>query len=58
MRFSDFMRYNLVGALLWTVTFVSAGFGFGNIPVVQKNFTLVILGIVAVSVVPIVYEFL
>ncbi len=35
-----------------------AGFFFGNLPFVRKNFTLVVLGIVAVSVVPVVYELL
>jgi membrane-associated protein len=38
------------------VLFTGAGFVFGNIPVVQHNFTLVVLGIVAVSVVPVIYE--
>ena len=37
------------GALLWTIMFVGAGFFLGNLPVVQHNFTLVVLGIVAVG---------
>lgn len=48
----------MAGALIWTVLFVGAGFFFGNLPVVQKNFTLVVLGIVAVSVVPVILEVL
>ena len=52
----EFMKYNVVGALLWTLTFISAGYVFGNIPAVQSNFTLVILAIVAVSVVPVVWD--
>lgn len=44
------------GALLWTVLFVGAGFFFGNLEFVQHNFTLVVLAIVAVSVLPIVFE--
>lgn len=48
--------YNVVGALIWTVLFCGAGYFFGNLPVVQHNFTLVVLGIVAVSVLPVVLE--
>jgi membrane-associated protein len=51
-----FALYNVVGALVWTVLFLGAGFFFGNLPVVQHNFTLVVLGIVAVSVLPVLLE--
>lgn len=44
------------GALLWTVLFVGAGFFFGNLEFVRHNFTLVVLAIVAVSVLPIAFE--
>jgi membrane-associated protein len=53
-----FALYNVVGALVWTVLFLGAGFFFGNLPVVQHNFTLVVLGIVAVSVLPVLLEVL
>ena len=53
-----FALYNVVGALIWTVLFLGAGFFFGNLPVVQHNFTLVVLGIVAVSVLPVILEVL
>jgi membrane-associated protein len=56
--FARFALYNVLGALIWTVMFVGAGFFFGNLPVVQHNFTLVVLGIVAVSVVPVILEVL
>jgi membrane-associated protein len=46
----------VVGAVLWVGLFVPAGYFFGTIPVVQKNFTLVILAIVALSVLPIALE--
>jgi membrane-associated protein len=46
------------GALLWTLLFVGAGYFFGNLPFVQHNFTFVVLAIVAVSVLPIVFELL
>ena len=51
-----FAGYNVGGALLWTVLFVGAGFFFGNLEFVRHNFTLVVLAIVAVSVLPIVWE--
>eukprot|EP00882_Tetradesmus_deserticola_P015162 GHRQ01016146.1.p1 GENE.GHRQ01016146.1~~GHRQ01016146.1.p1 ORF type:complete len:264 (+),score=146.71 GHRQ01016146.1:152-943(+) len=56
MAYSKFALYNVVGALVWTVLFLGAGFFFGNLPVVQHNFTLVVLGIVAVSVLPVALE--
>lgn len=56
MKYSQFALYNVAGAVIWTVMFVGAGYFFGNLPFVQKNFTAVVLGIVAVSVVPVVWE--
>lgn len=53
-----FALYNVLGALVWTVLFLGAGFFFGNLPIVQHNFTLVVLGIVAVSVLPVILEVL
>jgi len=58
MTYSKFATYNIVGAAVWTGAFTLAGFLFGTLPVVQHNFTIVILGIVAISVVPIVIEIL
>ena len=51
-----FITYNVVGAVLWVGLFVLGGYFFGNIPVVRENFTLVILAIIAISVMPIVVE--
>lgn len=42
--------------MLWSVLFVGAGYLFGNLPFVQHNFTAVVLAIVAVSVLPVIYE--
>ena len=56
MSYSRFIAYNVVGAVLWVGLFVPAGYFFGNIPTVRKNFTLVILAIIALSVVPIALE--
>jgi membrane-associated protein len=56
MSYPKFITYNIVGAVLWVGLFVPAGYFFGNIPAVRKNFTLVILAIIALSVVPIALE--
>jgi membrane-associated protein len=56
MSYGRFLTYNVVGAVLWVVLLVLAGFYFGNIPVVRENFTIVILAIVAISVMPIAVE--
>jgi membrane-associated protein len=57
MNYWRFARYNVVGAVLWVGLCTLAGYLFGNIPVVKENFSLVILGIVFVSVLPAVVEY-
>jgi membrane-associated protein len=56
MPYRTFAIYNVVGAVAWVGICAGAGFLFGNIPVVKDNFELVVLGIVGVSVLPLVYE--
>ena len=56
MSASKFLLYNLVGGILWTALCVGAGSAFGNVPVVKNNFSIVALGIVAVSLLPMVVE--
>jgi len=56
MTYPRFLAYNLIGGFVWIYFFVYAGFMFGNQPFVQKNFKLVILAIIILSVVPIVVE--
>lgn len=56
MSYWHFAVYNVVGGLVWISSFLYAGYFFGNIPVVKKNFTLVILGIIVVSILPGVIE--
>lgn len=58
MSYGKFVLYNIVGAVAWVAVCVSAGYFFGNIEVVKKNFELVIVGIIAVSVMPMVVEFI
>lgn len=56
MNYRRFIVYNVVGALAWVLLFTYAGFFFGNLPAVRKNFTLVILAIIFVSVLPLAFE--
>lgn len=56
MKYSHFGLYNVVGGILWILLFVLAGVFFGNIPAVKKNFTLVIMAIIVLSVMPAVIE--
>jgi membrane-associated protein len=56
MSYYKFFAFNVIGGILWVVTFLAGGYFLGNIPVVKKNFSLVILIIVVVSVAPVVSE--
>ncbi len=58
MSYWKFASYNVVGAVLWICICTLAGFFFGNLEVVKNNFTLVVLGIVFVSVLPAAVEYL
>jgi len=58
MSYGKFITYNIVGGLLWVASFLSLGYFFGNLPVVEKNFSLVIIAIILISVMPAVIEFI
>jgi membrane-associated protein len=57
MNYAKFIVYNITGAILWVGLFVGTGYFFGNLPFVRQNIKVVILGIIIVSVLPIVWEF-
>ena len=57
MTYGSFAFYNITGAVIWVGICTLGGFAFGNVPVLRDNFTLVALGIVAVSLLPIVVEY-
>ncbi len=57
MSYAKFIVYNITGALLWVALFMTAGYFFGNMPVVQRNFSIVIFGIIIISVIPVIIEY-
>jgi Uncharacterized membrane-associated protein len=58
MRYWKFFSYNVIGGIVWILLFVTGGYFFGNIPVVKNNFTLVILAIIFISLLPGVIAYL
>lgn len=58
MKYRTFFLYNVVGAIAWVAICALAGYLFGNIPFVKKNFEIAILGIIFISVLPMGIEFL
>jgi membrane-associated protein len=57
MNFFRFWSYNVIGGVVWVVLFLVLGFWFGNHEFVKKNFEVVILAIIGLSVLPMIYEF-
>jgi membrane-associated protein len=57
MSYWHFISYNVIGGLAWIALFTFGGYFFGNIPVVKDNFTLAILAIIFISLVPVMIEF-
>jgi len=58
MSYGRFLLYNIVGGIVWVVVFTLGGYYFGRLPFVQDNFTIVVLAIILISVLPAAYEFL
>jgi len=58
MSYAKFIVYNVAGGLLWVAVCLSAGYFFGNLPLVRQNFSLVILAIVVISILPALVEYL
>lgn len=56
MHYPRFLRFSITGSLLWVSLFVLGGYFFGNLPVVRENFSLVILAIIAISLMPAAVE--
>jgi membrane-associated protein len=58
MSYLRFFAYNLAGALAWVLSLLYAGYWFGNVPLVKQNLSLVIIGVIALSLMPLVFEYL
>lgn len=58
MTYSRFIAYNVIGGISWIAIFIFGGYYFGNLPLIRNNFTLVIMAIIIVSVLPGVIEYL
>ncbi|MDK4525340.1 DedA family protein [Kingella kingae] len=56
MNYSKFIRYNIIGALAWVLSLTYLGYWFGNLPIVKDNFGKVVIGIIVVSVLPMIIE--
>ena len=58
MTYGRFMSYNVIGAVAWVLLCTFAGYFFGNLPFVKKHFELVLIGIIGISLLPAVIEYL
>jgi len=58
MNYSRFLMYNVLGGVLWVVGLVSSGYWFGNLDIVKRNFSFVILAIIVISILPGLIEYL
>ena len=57
MPYKDFIRYNIIGNVAWVAICCSAGYFFGNIAFVKEHFSLVVIGIIMVSLIPAIVSF-
>lgn len=57
MRYGYFISYNVFGGIVWVSIFLAAGYFFGNLPFVKHNFSLVVIMIILISLIPALYEF-
>ncbi|UYL10480.1 DedA family protein [Bdellovibrio sp. SKB1291214] len=55
MKYKKFISYNVIGAILWVFIFILAGHFFGNLPIVKRNFHIVIFGVIGVSLIPVIW---
>lgn len=56
MTYGHFITYNIFGGIIWTALFIYGGYFFGNLPFVQKHFSLIVIAIIVISFLPAVYE--
>jgi membrane-associated protein len=58
MTYPRFLFFNVFGGVLWVLLFVLAGYWFGNIPIIKKNFSMVIIALVLIPGIPATVEFI
>jgi membrane-associated protein len=58
MRYARFALFNVTGGVAWVASFTLAGYFFGNVPVVKRNFHFVIVAIIVISIMPPIIEYL
>ncbi len=56
MSYPAFISYNIFGGIIWTALFTFAGYFFGNIPFIRQHFSIVVMAIVLISIVPMIVE--
>lgn len=56
MPYREFVRYNVIGAVIWVCSFTLLGYFFGQLPIIKENFSFFIIGIIIVSVLPMIIE--
>lgn len=56
MDYSKFLLFNAVGGVVWVMSFLMAGYYFGQHPYVKRNFELIVVAIIVISVLPVIYE--
>jgi len=58
MNYRFFIFYNVIGGFFWIASFITLGYLFGNMPIIKDNFTYLIFGIIILSILPAIFEFI
>ena len=56
MSYRKFIQFNIIGGISWVLGLTLLGYFFGNLPIIQENFETVIFGIIALSILPMLFE--
>lgn len=58
MNYRSFIKYNLIGGALWVLLLLVGGFSLGNLPIVKSNFSIIVIAIIIISVIPAIVTFI
>ncbi len=58
LKYSKFIKFNAIGGVVWVTLFLTIGYLFGNIPAVKEHFSLIIIGIIFLSLLPIIITYI